>query len=549
MGYECPDAFYQQANNFQTYITSLISQLELFKMLSINMKRSSKKTISTIVVNFEEESVVFSGKASVRLEKVIRDKNDVESNLFDCLNEYISGVMPLAKQKSLFNLYKRAHSIVENGNFRNYNEELLDLKPIVDSVFRAIDIDKYTYFIRYSKHLQIPKDLEEAASKGDYPVETTITDKDYVGLATLAFVIRVIYPIIFGLNSRFATTMGTEASELISGDLIKDNKKITSLEGWEKLETYVNYAFSKRGLPAQVDSVVSMENFVDKVLYNAIFSRLCCAVIPETEEKKNLATAINATVRQHESGRTIFRPKDRTVNDNDDKRSIFDKYQIQESVKSSDQVMQAEFFSFGLFNEKEEERFKDRFKHQCIALGIENETLVEMVYDKLPTNWNFLLNDHIHKLLQLVYFGEVSPFIFEACDYTQLMSAIALAQVRLSEKGFNYLPSLLGAIEDPNGTRQLADALKLNTEDKEYLASICDVQSKNSEGRSFNEALVSATEFLDTFGNGKWHSNLEYGVLATPEVYKRVKTAALFEIEIDGLIKDEFLNLIRLIND
>lgn len=518
-------------------------------MLNIEMKRSSKKTIESIIVRFGEESVVFTGKASVRLEKIIRDKNDIESNLFDCFNEYVNGVFDLDKQKALFNFYKRAHAIVENGTFRNYHEELLDLKPIVDGVFRTIDIDKYASFIRYSKHLHIPKDLEEAASKGDYPVETTITDKDYVGLVVLAFVVRTIFPIIFGLNSRFSMLMGAEASELICGDLIKDNRKITDLEGWMKLETYVNFAFGKRGLPAQVDSVTSMENFVDKVLFNAVFSRLCCAVIPETEEKKNLATAINATVRQHESGRTVFRPKDRTVSDDDDKRSIFDKYQIQESVKSSDQVMQAEFFSFGLFDENEKELFKDRFKYQCIALGIKNVELVELVYDKLPTNWNFLLHDHIHKLLQLTYFGEVSPFIFEACDYTQLMAAIALAQVRLSEKGFNYLPSLLGAIDNPNGTRQLADSLKLNTEDKEYLASICDVQSKNSEGRSFNEVLVSATEFLDTFGNGKWHSNLEFGVLNTPDVYKRVKTASLFEIEIEGEIKNEFMNLIHLIND
>lgn len=518
-------------------------------MFNIDMKRTSKKTIGSMIVSFGEERVVFSGKVSIKLERVLKDKNDIEANLFDCMNEYINGVMDQSQQKSLFNLYKRAHAIVENEIYRNYNEELLDLKPIVDRILTVIDTNKFIGFIRYSKHLVIPKDLEAAANKGDYPVETTITDKDYIELVMLAFIVRTVYPIIFGLISRFAASMGSDASELICGDLLKDNRRINNLLGWEKLKTYVSYSFSKQGLPSKVDSVTSMENFVDKVFFNALFSRLCCSVIPETEDKKNLATTINATVRNHENGGSIFRAKDKSIGAEDDKRSIFDKYQVQETVKTSDQVMQAEFFSFGLFDENDDEKHRDRFKYQCLALNIDNPELVEEVYDKLPRGWNFFLHDHIHKLLQLTYFGEVSPFIFEACDYNQLMAAIALAQVRLSERGYSYLPSLLGAVDNPSGTRQLADSLRLNTEDKEYLASICDIQNKNSEGRSFNEALLSATEFLELFGNGKWVSNLEYGVLDNPDVYKRVKTSELFELEIETEVKIEFMNLIHEIND
>lgn len=515
--------------------------------MQITMNRSSKKKIGEIVITHKDEKIVFIGSGQIRLERVIRDKDDVESNLFDCLNDYVGAVLSESEQDRIFSLYKEAHTIIESGDFKDYYEELVGIKRIVGSVLEVINPRKYEDFIQYSDYLKIPAGLSEAARKGDYPIETTITDEDYVGLVKFTFLVRTIYPIVFGLCGRFDAIMGTTA-ELISGYLIKDNPVITNTPGWRKLNTYIDFSFNKRGIPSLPEEVKSMENFTDQVLFSAIFSRLCCSVIPETEKDKNLATAINATVKSFEGGRSNFKPK-RTSMGDDDKRSIYDKYMISESVRVSDQVVQGEFFSFGLFDEEGKEKLRDRFKYQCKALGIKNEELVGLVYDNLPRNWEFELHDHIHKLLQIIYSGKVSPFIFEACDYTQLMASIALGQVWLSEQGFLFLPSVLGAIDNPKGARQLPDSLKLSNDDKEYLASICEVQSRNSEGRSYNEAIVAATEFLDGFGNGTWQSNLEYGVLSDDaEVYKRVREGSMFEIEIETGIKDEFINLIKLNN-
>lgn len=517
-------------------------------MFNVSIRRSSKKSMEAILVNLNDKTLRFNGKASIKLEKVIRDKDDQESNLFDCFNDYIEGTFSNDKRLQLFKLYEAAHAIVESGKFLDYNTELEQLKPLVTEILEFINVQNYCSFVHYSKYLKIPKDLSEAASKGDYPEQTTIMDQDYVNLVKLAFVVRSVYPIIFGLMSRFDTTMGAGYSELVCGALIADNISITSMPGWHKLHTYVQFAFNKRGIPNQADSVTSTEDFVDKVLFNTIFSRLCCAVIPETEEGKNLATAINAAVKQHETGSAIFRDKDRPSDEDDDKRSIYDKYQISESVKSTDEVGDAEYFSFGLFDENDDPRYVDRFLHQCIGLGIKQPELVEKIYDNISPNWDFELHDHILKILQLVYFEVTSPLIFEACDYVQLLAAICLAQVKLSEQGYKYLPSVLGAIHDPEGMRSLADALKLSTEDKEFLASVCDIQTRNNEGRSFNEALVAAEEFLNKFGNGRWKSNLEYGVLDTPDVYGRVKKGALFSIDIDVEVKNEFMALNRQVN-
>ena len=518
-------------------------------MFEISTRRSSKKTIDAIIIKFGEQELMFTGRASIKLEKVISGKDDVESNLFSCFNDYVEGILDNDQKKELYKKYARAYEIVESGKFTDYRAELMAVKPIITEILDFIRVPNYCSFIQYSKHLVIPRDLNEAASKGDYPEQTTIMDTDYVEMVKLSFVVRTVFPIIFGLIAKFEETMGGEYAEYVCSGLIKDNPEILRLQGWEKLNTYIHFSFGKRGVPTQADSVTSVENFVDKVLYNTLFSRLCCAVIPETEEGKNLATAINAAVKQHESASNTFRKKDEPTESEDDKRSIHDKYQISESVRSSDEVSQAEFFSFGLYDETDAERHVDRFKHQTIALGITNANLVERVYDNLPPNWDFLLEDHNLKLLQLTYFQVVSPFIFESCDYTQLMAAIALAQVKLSEQGYKYLPSIIGAIHNPTGVRYLPDGLKFSDEDRDFLSSICDVQTRNNEGRSFNEAVVAAQEFIDKFGNGIWQSNLEYGVLDNPEVYQRVKKGALFPLDIEVEIKNEFIRLIKQVNE
>jgi len=148
----------------------------------------------------------------------------------------------------------------------------------------------------------------------------------------------------------------------------------------------------------------------------------------------------------------------------------------------------------------------------------------------------------------LVYSGDVSSFIWEACSYTQITAAIALAQVKLSEMGFTYLPSVLGAQVDPTGIRSLADGLRLTDEDKNYLSSICDVQSRNSENRGYNEAILNADAFMTSLGQGIWRSNLEYGVLENETIYDRVSAGDLFSIDLENAIKTEFMTLIRKVN-
>lgn len=516
--------------------------------LKFEVRRKSKKTIKAIQVSLNDHVLRFNGEANVRLERVVSGKDIEEPNLFSCFNEYIENTFDTERKLELFKLFEQAHGISEGMVYRDYNLELAQLKPILNSILDLIQVDKFTEFVRWSNHMVIPPDLSVAASKGDYPAQTTITEEDYKEIVKMTFVIRVLWPVIFSMIARLTPEMGAWYAEYVCGALIKDNRYITDMYGWKKLTTYVYYAFDKRGEPQMPDAVGSMEYFKDRVLYNTVFSRLCCAVIPETEEGKNIATAINAAVRQHESSGSNFRKKDDRESGDEDKRSLYERYQINEEIKATLEVMAAEYFGMGLFDENDQERHVDRFKYPCMGLGIEDPLLVEKVFDNMPPNWDISLDDHVITLLQLTFNDAVQSMIYWACDAHQLKSAIALAQVRLAQQGYVYLPSVLGASYNPDGMRSLSEGLKLNTEDKDYLASICDVQSRNDEGRSFNEAVETATAFLDKFGNGQWRSNLEYGVLSDPKIYNRVERGALFEIEVESEIKNEFMRLVRQVN-
>lgn len=518
-------------------------------MFNIDMRRSGKKGIKAIVVSFNEQIALFNGKAKVQLELVSKDRPDAENNLFDCLNEFVTTVLTTEQQLALYKLYEKAHDIVENGRFYDYHNELSRLKPLCDSIIETIGAEKYCSFIQNSEYLRIPKNLSEAASKGDYPEQTTITDSDYVHLVKLAFVVRTLFPIVFGLMNRFDQTMGNGYSAVVCGRLIKDNYFIKRMYGWEKLKIYFSHSFDKRPTPTQIEGGGNTESFVEKVLFSAIFDRLCCAVIPETERDKNIANAINGAVRQHEASISFRDKESRLSPDDEDKRSSFDKYNITEKVRASDIESEAEYFSFGLFDENDKPRHKNCFKFQCEGLGIKNYKLVEKVYRNIPPNWDFDLNDVVRSLLSLVYFEVVSPSIWEECSYTQLMAAIALGQVKLSEQGYMYLPSLLGALYDPEGPRTLAEGLKLTDDDKNYLASICDVQSRNSENRGFNEVLLSVDRFLVELTNKAWKSNLEYGVLDDSVVYDRVVAGDLFSIDLENEIRLEFMKLVKQVND
>lgn len=512
-------------------------------MLIVDTHRTSKTTIEKITVEFQSHKLSFNGKTRVFMEKNISSFAEA-TNLFDCQNEFINDTFSLEDKTKLFKLYEKAHKICESTKQIEHKEELFQIKKIIDEIYSLFNVTKFIGFIQYSKHLKIPKNLISATSKGDYPAETTILEDDYVNLVKFIFSTRVIYPILFSLVNRFKPTMGIDYAHLNIGQLVSLSPSLTNLEGWNKLKTYISASFNKHNVSQQLTEFSTGNNIVEKTVHRTILVRLMPSVIPETDVRKNIATNINSSCQTAKNTfSNAFREKEDSYSDvGEDKRSRFEKYQIAEKVNPSEEQAQLEWFSFSLFDENGNHRVNNRFSHQSIAMGVD-EKLVEMVYDRIPDNWEYEMDIHVSTLLQLTMFEYISPQSIMSCDYMQLMAAVALAQVKLASMGYRYLPSVLGAVKDPEGLRTI-DPLRLNNEDRELLESICSVQAKNTDARSANEAVIDTMNFLETFGNGIWKSNLEVGILDTPEMYKRSSKGDTYPLEINLDIKSEFVDLI-----
>lgn len=515
-------------------------------MLNIRMVRNSKTVIEKIVIEHGTRKIDFNGRAKIFLEKSINHLSEA-ANLFDCQNDFVARTFSDEEQLELFKLYEAAHKICESTKDVDYKGELFEIKKIIDEIYALFNVTKYVGFIQYSDYLKTPANLVAATSKGDYPEETTILEHDYVNLVKFTMAVRVIYPILFGITNRFSLIMGENHALLNIGQLISHSPSLVALPGWDKLKLYVKTTFVKHGIGQSLTEFSTGVNAVEKTVFKVIISRLCSSVIPETEKDKHIANVINSVCQTAKSEyNDAFREKEDSYSDSDDKRSAYERYQISEGNNPSKEQADAEWFSFGLFDHEGNQRTSDRFKYQAETLKIDAE-LVDMIYDRIPANWNFDLDRHVITLLQLTFLDEVSPYTFIACDYNQLMAAIALGQVKLSSMGYRYLPSVLGCIHDPEGLRTL-DALKLNNEDREAIESICSVQAKNTEARRDNEAVLAVMDFIENFGNGIWKSNLEVGVLESKEILSRYPLGGLYPLEITNNIKVELVDLILQMN-
>lgn len=511
-------------------------------MLEIRIVRNSKTVIEKIVIEHGTRKIDFNGRAKIFLEKTINNFSE-GANLFECQNDFVNRTFSEEEQLELFKLYERAHKICESSKEVDYRGELFELKKIVDEIYALFNVTKFIGFIRYSNYLQVPANLVAATSKGDYPEETTILEHDYINLVNFTFAVRVIYPILFGATHRFTSILGETHALLNIGQLVSHSPSLVALTGWEKLKLYVKTTFIKHGVGQSLIEFSTGINAVEKTVFKVIVGRLCSSVIPETEKNKHIANVINSVCQTAKSEyNESFREKEASYTDTDDKRSVFERYQIMEGNNPSKEQAEAEWFSFGLFDAQNNLRFTQRFTHQAAALGLD-ESLIELVYDRIPTNWEFDLERHILTLLQLTFIDEISPHTFMACDYNQLMAAIAIGQVKLHTMGYRYLPSILGCVHDPDGLRTI-ETLKLNNEDRESIEKICSVQAKNTDARSANEAVLGVMDFIEHFGNGIWKSNLEVGVLENKEILSRYPQGALYPLEIVNNIKVEFVDLV-----
>lgn len=517
-----------------------------------NTGKAPKRFYSILVTNDKtKEEINFTGENNFV-------SGDSTGDLFREINNYLSLLDDNVNQK-LFDLFKKGFIIlnptsvpdeeVNNEDLRNshnYTYLILRLRPIVEEIFETINLTNFTQYIERIGILRPPSDLEKTFGLGEYPEETTITNFDYHNIGLLSFVIRVVFPIISHFNDKVKEFTGKESKDIIASRLISDNEFIKNSLGYSKLKIYLEYNFQSKGSKRLVLSVGSKDKFAQQSLNKLLITKIPCAYIPALEGFNNIVKAIYGFSTNIESGDTSIQEKQgRERDETGEQKSLHEIYQLKDRVNVSRETSIAEYVSFGLYDEEEKPKYTNRFTHQCIGLNIKNEQMVETLYDLLPDKWDFILKPHVMKLCQIVFIDDINAQVIDAYEYDQMMCILVLATVKLFELGYKELALLPLSIPNPEGEVVfLEDVLKLTTEDKDRLVSICSVYRNQGNTKTDNEAVIAAASFLKGIATNPLHSVVNIDMLENNEALNNAKKGVFYDIEITREMKEEFLKLV-----
>lgn len=525
--------------------------------MKYTIKISGKRKIEGIDVEHNGEVITFRGTQNVI-------GGDANKPLYDFLNNFFEGV-PNSRLDELWGCFKAAKRVLEPGYFdEEETPELSELRQrgldyhflveklsgIFKQIYRIILPSEIAYAAQIDGRTTAPKDLMQMALMGDYPEETTINPQKYGELVKLAFAIQLSFPIMNQLLDKIAPITGKDYQYAVAGEIISSFSEVTEMEGWRILEMYIRASCQRQESKRNTMEVVSNDRYVDNIIYKGAFAKLALTFIPSIDLDKNLSKQLNSLVegevRKEQSTRFTSYADQKPGSDD---QSIPESYRISQNVNGTEELAQAEFFSFGMFDEEDTPRYQNFFYYQCRALGIKNQELAEKVYNCLPTVWDLrVLQIHV-QLLQLVYKEDIGAYLVPALDYKQFTAAIALAQVKLYEMGYQRLAQLCGIVRNPeNPISYINDEFKLNTKEREQLCDLCYMYDGQSQASTDNLLVKATQEILDELANSGWDSNIEPGLFDTPEFIEHMSPGDMYEVSLTIETKHELLDLIVKMN-
>lgn len=535
-----------------------------------DIRLSGKKNIDAIIVKHNGEEIIFGGVQKV-------NGGDADQELFEYLNEFFEGC-PNDKIEKLWDLMKQGKRILEPGYFdepdspeiselRKNNQDYRYLTEKLEHVIRQMYIlispDEIGYGAHVTGRCEAPKDLMAMSSLGDYPEETTIDNIKYGELVKLAFAAQLSFPITNQLLDHVSKMAGKDYKDAIAGKYIMSKiTQLTNMTGWKILDVYVRASCMRQEARRNSISVVSDVKYIDHIIYKGLFNKLCLTFLPSKINGKNLSKELNSLVEGEIRGGADIKFK--TYKDpkpGSDDQSIPESFRITQAVNGTDEIAQAEYFTFDMYIERHEtdewgnpivimdKKNKDFFKYQCGGLGIKNQYLAERLFNTLPRIWKFQLTSIHMKLLQLTFTDHINYNLIPVLNYDQLMAAICLAQVSLYEKGFENLAALCSVIRNRSyAIPFLEDDFKLTTKDREMLTELCDIYVGQSVSTTENILVKSVSDFLDELSTSGWDSTIEPGLLGNDKFVAAMAPGQMYQVDLTSAVKRELLDLIKLTN-
>lgn len=534
--------------------------------MDFQIRMSGKRNIDAIIVNHLNETIIFRGVQKV-------NGGDADQELFEYLNEFFLGCDPMVLNK-LWILFKKGKQILEPGYFDEVDSsELAELRtknqdykflcnkllPVLQEMYKLISPSEIGYGALVSGKCEAPKDLMAMSQMGDYPEETTIDPIKYAEMVKLAFSGQLIFPIINQLLDHVFVIAGKDYKDAIAGEhLVSKLEALTSMSGWNILDTYVRASCMRQEARRGSIGVVSEKKYIDYIVYKGLFNKLCLTFLPSKAAGKNLSKELNSLVEGEIRGGTDVKFK--TYKDpkpGSDDQSIPESYRIAQAVNGTDEIAQAEYFTFDLYKEVDNgtevpdlvRKHKDFFKYQCQGLGINNQQLAERLFNNLPRVWKFQINNIHIKLLQLTFIKDINYYLIPVLNYEQLMAAITLAQVKLFEMGFEHLATLMTIVRNPDyPLAYLDDDFKLSTKDRESLIELCDIYIGQNVNSTENILVKSVSDFLDELSTSGWDSTIEPGLLGNEKFVNAMSGNHRYQVDMVPEIKRELLALVKMAN-
>lgn len=533
-------------------------------------RMSGKKNIDGIIVKHNGEEIIFSGSQKV-------NGGDANQELFEYLNEFFEGT-PAAKLDRLWYLLCQGKRIISPGyldepetdelnelrkNNQDYKFLTEKLVVVINEMYREFPPAEIVYGATITGRTNAPPDLMAMSQLGDYPEETTIDNYKYGELVKQAFATQLCFPIVNQLLDHVSIMAGKDYKDAIAGKhLISHIPALTEMTGWKILDTYVRASCLRQESRRNSIAVVSDTKYIDHIVYKGLFNKLCLTFLPSKINGKNLSKELNSLVEGEIRGGSDVKFK--TYSDpkpGSDDQSIPESYRIAQAVNGTDEIAQAEYFTFDLYIEREavdhngdvyveyDKKHKDFFKYQCLGLGIRDQALAERLFNTLPRIWEFRLTLIHLKLLQLVFQRDINYSLFPALNYDQLMAAICLAQVKLFESGFEHLAQLCSIVRNSSYPPVfLDDDFKLSTKDRDTLVELSDIYIGQSTSSTENILVKSVTDFLDELSTSGWDSTIEPGLLGNPEFVALMSTGQTYQVDLTPAIKSELIELIKVTN-
>lgn len=382
------------------------------------------------------------------------DADDVEIDKH--INQYWA-TLPQAKQEKIFECFGAIRRVFDTtfDTIPLTNELLIPIK----NLYNEHQVEDLEQWLIWKSDVIIPSKnsagkviFEEVYHDSDMRAGTrvqTYTRNDYIGLITMALMLRMMIPIWGEFMYRIRSTVGTNYKEMHSVHLLSKTD-LLSHPYMKRLENYINSNIKiDDSMFGAIISGIGTEDYPRWLISLVLVRRLCIGNFSGSNPDISLVTFIYNYIKQKMGtngtsawGGDIVRDKFKFYDDNgkdDDNLSRTESYKIRQAVPTGETVA-IDFY------------LSDPY---TVAKHLD-PTIPKELIDACIATCSIFNNNIISKvqvtLTQWVMAKVVSPRAFPQLSKAKVINAIAICQAWLWHKGHKELSCLVSAITSDNSS-------------------------------------------------------------------------------------------------